>query len=66
MAKTLCSAGVVKSVSYLMLPVGDGIVAKVKTPDKEITVTHTDLDIAKLWLDNKIDEELRKTNYEID
>ena len=66
MAKLLCSAGVVKSISYLVMPAKDGIIANVKTPEEEVTVNHTDVDTAKLWLDNKIDDFLRKTEYEID
>lgn len=63
MARTICCAGVVKSVSYLIMPTSEGVVASVKSPEREIITKHTEMEIARNWLDKRLDELLR-INYE--
>jgi hypothetical protein len=65
MAKTVCSVGVVKSLSYFLFDKGDEIIATVNTPEEKIVMHHTKMELAKSWLDKRLTEMLR-TNYEVE
>jgi hypothetical protein len=61
MTKKICSAGVVRLVSYIILDSDRGVIARIKDQNTEITTHHVDVDCASEWTERRL---RALTNYE--
>ncbi len=54
MARKVCSAGTVGSVSYVIVNTDKEIISMICDDDNEIVTTHLDMDFAEKWTDRKL------------
>lgn len=65
MARKVCTAGVVGSISFLVLDHEGNAVSCIRAEDNEIVTRHSDIDVATDWTERKVIELIGK-RYEAD
>lgn len=65
MARKVCTAGAVGSISFIVLDQEGSAIASIRADEDEIITHHTDIDTATNWTERKVLELIGK-QYEAD